>query len=290
MVGRHRRRQGKPDRSVRAERGPGKRCPRHAVAAAHRPRSGQAPPELAELHDLIAELEAILADPKRRWAIIRDELSEIKEKYGESRRSRVIPDEGDLSLEDLIADDELIVTVSSAGYIKSVPASTYKTQGRGVKAAEVQETDVIQHLVHTTAHAYLLFFTNKGSSIASRHMPSRGNPGPPRGSSPSRCCPRARRAGAGDHRHQGLRDGALPGDGDQAGDRQEDRVQGSTSRGTRRWWPSSWSMVTNWCRCGPPTGRTTCSSSPRRGWGSASRRPTSAAWAEAPRGAGDPSP
>jgi DNA gyrase subunit A len=121
--------------------------------------------ELAELHDVIAELEAILADPKRRWAIIRDELTDIKEKYGENRRSRVIPDEGDLSLEDLIADDELIVTVSASGYIKSVPASTYKTQGRGgrgVKAAEVQETDVIQHLVHTTAHAYLLFFTNKG--------------------------------------------------------------------------------------------------------------------------------
>jgi DNA gyrase subunit A len=121
--------------------------------------------ELAELQGLIAELEAILADPKKRWAIIKHELGQIKETYGESRRSRIIPDDGDLSLEDLIADDELIVTVSQTGYIKSVPASTYRTQGRGgrgVKAAEVQGEDVIKHLVHTTAHAYLLFFTNKG--------------------------------------------------------------------------------------------------------------------------------
>lgn len=121
--------------------------------------------ELAELQGVIAELQAILADAERRWSIIRDELNEVKEKFGEPRRSRLIPDEGDLSLEDLIADDELIVTVSEAGYIKSVPASTYRTQGRGgrgVKAAEMQGEDVVHHLLHTTAHAYLLFFTNKG--------------------------------------------------------------------------------------------------------------------------------
>ena len=121
--------------------------------------------ELAELQGLIAELQKILDDPKVRWEIIKKELTEIKGAFAEPRRSRVVPDEGDLSLEDLIADDELIVTVSQTGYIKSVPASTYRTQargGRGVKAAEVQDDDVIQHLVHTTAHAYLLFFTNKG--------------------------------------------------------------------------------------------------------------------------------
>jgi len=121
--------------------------------------------ELAELHGTIAELEGILADPKKRWSIIRNEMTEIREKFSEGRRSRIVPDEGDLSLEDLIADDELIITVSQAGYVKSVPASTYKTQtrgGRGVKAAEVPGEDVIRHLVHTTAHAYLLFFTNKG--------------------------------------------------------------------------------------------------------------------------------
>ena len=121
--------------------------------------------ELAELHETIADLQRILADPQVRWTIISDELKEVRENYGEPRRSKLIPDEGDLSLEDLIADDELIVTVSEAGYVKSVPASTYKTQGRGgrgVKAAEVQEEDVVRHLVHTTAHAYLLFFSNKG--------------------------------------------------------------------------------------------------------------------------------
>jgi len=121
--------------------------------------------ELAELQDTIAELKAILADPKRRWTIIKDELTSIKENFADTRRSRLVPDEGDLSLEDLIADDELIITVSATGYVKSVPASTYRTQGRGgrgVKAAEVSGDDVVRHLVHTTAHAYLLFFTNKG--------------------------------------------------------------------------------------------------------------------------------
>jgi DNA gyrase subunit A len=121
--------------------------------------------ELAELQVTIAELQAILDDPKRRWAIIEAELAGIKQTYGEVRRSRLVPDEGDMSLEDLIADDELIITVSATGYVKSVPASTYRTQGRGgrgVKAAEVSGDDVVKHLVHTTAHAYLLFFTNKG--------------------------------------------------------------------------------------------------------------------------------
>ncbi|MEX0946266.1 MAG: DNA gyrase subunit A, partial [Acidimicrobiia bacterium] len=121
--------------------------------------------ELAALQELIAELKSILADPVRRRTIIREELTEIKEKFATPRRSQIIPDEGDMSLEDLIADDELIVTVSATGYVKSVPANTYKTQGRGgrgVKAAEVSGEDVVAHLVHTTAHAYLLFFTNKG--------------------------------------------------------------------------------------------------------------------------------
>jgi DNA gyrase subunit A len=121
--------------------------------------------EHAALMELIADLKAILADPGRRREIIKSDLREIKEKFATPRRSVIIPDEGDMSLEDLIADDELIVTVSASGYLKSVPASTYRTQGRGgrgVKAAEVSGEDVVAHLVHTTAHAYLLMFTTKG--------------------------------------------------------------------------------------------------------------------------------
>ena len=119
----------------------------------------------AELQELIEELSGILGDPAQRRAIIAEELTEVLDKFGDDRVSRFIPDEGDLSLEDLIADDELIVTVSSNGYLKSVVASTYRSQGRGgrgVKAAEVNQDDVLNHVLHTTAHAYLLFFTNTG--------------------------------------------------------------------------------------------------------------------------------
>ena len=121
--------------------------------------------EYGELAKLIKNLQGILKSPAKRREIIATELSEVLETHGDKRLSRIIPDEGDLSLEDLIADDELIVTVSSNGYLKSVVASTYRSQGRGgrgVKAAEVREDDVLNHVLHTTAHAYLLFFTNTG--------------------------------------------------------------------------------------------------------------------------------
>ena len=121
--------------------------------------------ELAELRETIADLEDILASPSRRRAIIRTDLRAIKERFAIPRRSRLIADLGELSIEDLIADEELIVTVSRSGYVKSVKAGAYRTQGRGgrgVKAAKLNEGDVISHLVHTTAHAYLLFFTNRG--------------------------------------------------------------------------------------------------------------------------------
>ncbi len=118
-----------------------------------------------ELQALIKELQEILADPARRRGLIASELGEIREKFADERKTRIVPDEGDMSLEDLIADDELVVTVSANGYVKSVPANTYRAQGRGgrgVRGAEMREDDVLEHVLHTTAHAYLLFFTNQG--------------------------------------------------------------------------------------------------------------------------------
>jgi len=125
--------------------------------------------KVREEHDAlvltIADLKAILADPAKRRSIIAADLTEIREKFGDERRSHIIPDDGDLSLEDLIADEEIVVTVSANGYVKSVLARSYRSQGRGgrgVQGAALREDDVISHLVHTTAHSYLLFFTNRG--------------------------------------------------------------------------------------------------------------------------------
>jgi DNA gyrase subunit A len=121
--------------------------------------------EHAELLELIASLEALLKSPAKRRKVIAKELEEIRGSFADRRRSRIIPDEGDLSLEDLIADEDIVVTVTANGYVKAVNASSYRPQGRGgrgVKAENLREDDVINHLVHTTAHAFLLFFTNRG--------------------------------------------------------------------------------------------------------------------------------
>lgn len=121
--------------------------------------------ELGELEKTIAYLESLLADEGMRRELIGEELGAIRDKFADKRRSRIIPDLGSMSLEDLIADEELVVSMSAAGYVKSVLANVYRTQGRGgrgVKGAGLRDDDVITHLLHTTAHSYLLFFTNRG--------------------------------------------------------------------------------------------------------------------------------
>jgi DNA gyrase subunit A len=121
--------------------------------------------EYEALQRTITELEEILADPTRVRSIIAEELTEIKEKFADARRTRIVPDEGEFDIEDLIADEDLVVSVSRDGYIKSVPLDTYRRQGRGgrgVKATALKEGDVVEHLTMTTAHSYLLLFSTSG--------------------------------------------------------------------------------------------------------------------------------
>ena len=128
--------------------------------------TGKLRDEAEELAKLIRYLNDLLAGPAKRWALIGEELTALRQKYGDERRTRIVPDEeGDLTIEDLIADEEVMVTVTANGYVKAVNASAYRRQGRGgrgVIGAQVREDDVITHAVHTTAHSYLLFFTNRG--------------------------------------------------------------------------------------------------------------------------------
>jgi len=121
--------------------------------------------EYDALMETIAGLEAILASDELQREVVAEELTLIRDKYGDARRSRIIPDLGEMSLEDLIADEELVVTITAAGYVKAVLAVAYRTQGRGgrgVKGQDLRQDDVITHVLHTSAHAYLLFFTNRG--------------------------------------------------------------------------------------------------------------------------------
>jgi len=121
--------------------------------------------EYDELQKLIKFLTDLLKSPAKRRKLIAGELEEIREGFADKRRSRIIPDEGDLSLEDLIADEEIVVTITGNGYLKAVNASAYRRQGRGgrgVKGDSLREDDAITRVLHTTAHSYLLFFTNRG--------------------------------------------------------------------------------------------------------------------------------
>ena len=121
--------------------------------------------ELDELRGRIAELEAILADESRLLAVIKEELVAVKEKFATPRRSEITYDIGDIDIEDLIDDEELVVTLSQRGYVKTVPSDTFRSQGRGgrgVAGAKLRDDDYVTHILTTTAHAYLLFFSTRG--------------------------------------------------------------------------------------------------------------------------------
>ncbi|MCK0162064.1 DNA gyrase subunit A [Allomuricauda sp. F6463D] len=121
--------------------------------------------EHAELLNTIEDLKDILEKEERRMQIIKDELLEVKEKYGDDRRSEINYAGGDLSIEDMIPDEQVVITISHAGYIKRTPLSEYKTQNRGgvgQKASSTRNEDFLEHLFVGTNHQYMLFFTQKG--------------------------------------------------------------------------------------------------------------------------------
>jgi DNA gyrase subunit A len=125
--------------------------------------------ELEQEHkDLLARiryLKGLLKDPKKIRAVIKDELLEIKKKHANARRTQIKADEGSFDVEDLIAEEDVVITVSRAGYVKRVPIDTFRRQGRGgkgVRGASLKEEDVIANVFTTTTHSWLLFFTTKG--------------------------------------------------------------------------------------------------------------------------------
>ncbi|MBX3094601.1 MAG: DNA gyrase subunit A [Cryobacterium sp.] len=120
----------------------------------------------AELERQIAELNEILADPVRQRQIVSDELTEIVTRYGDDRRSEILFGfDGDMNMEDLIPEEEMVVTLTRSGYIKRTRSDNYRSQhrgGKGVKGAQLRADDIVEHLFVTTTHHWLLFFTNKG--------------------------------------------------------------------------------------------------------------------------------
>lgn len=121
--------------------------------------------EMNKLRETIADLQSILADDVKLRTVIADEITVIRDKYATARLTRIVNDPGELGMEDLIDDEDVVITMTQAGYIKSVSADAFRTQargGRGVQGAKLKEEDFVEQIVHTTTHAYLLLFSNLG--------------------------------------------------------------------------------------------------------------------------------
>ena len=121
--------------------------------------------ELAEVRAVIKELKALLGSREQRMALLKSELAELEKKFGDERRTEIVADQGDFSIEDLIAEEDMVVTISHAGYIKRIPIDTYKRQrrgGRGMAGMGTREEDWVEHLFIASTHDYMLFFTQNG--------------------------------------------------------------------------------------------------------------------------------
>jgi DNA gyrase subunit A len=127
--------------------------------------------EHADVTERIAELRAILGDERRVLAVIKEELAEIRERFGDERRSEITHSEDEIDIEDLIADQQMVIAITHSGYIKSLPLATYRQQargGRGVTGMDMKDGDFIEHLFVCSSHDYLLFFSNRGKVYRSK--------------------------------------------------------------------------------------------------------------------------
>jgi len=121
--------------------------------------------ELKEVRKFIKECKEILASKPRRMKILKEELSELAHGFGDERRTEIVADQGEFSIEDLIAEEDMVITVSHAGYIKRLPVSAYRRQrrgGKGVISAHTKEDDWVEHLFIASTHDYVMFFTQQG--------------------------------------------------------------------------------------------------------------------------------
>src|SRR5579875_2180093 len=127
--------------------------------------------EHADLLERIKELREILGDEAKVLQVIKDELTEIRDAYGDERRTEITYAEGEIDIEDLIADQQMVISITHSGYIKSLPLSTYRQQRRGgvgINGMDMKDDDYIEHLFVTSSHDYLLFFTNRGKVYRSK--------------------------------------------------------------------------------------------------------------------------
>jgi len=129
--------------------------------------------ELADIRERIADLEQILADDAVLRGVIKDEIGAVREGFATPRVCELTYDEGEIAIEDLVDDKELVVVMTEAQYVKAVPATSFRTQGRGgrgVSGGKLKADDIIRHVIFTTAHAHLLFFSNRGRVYRLRAM------------------------------------------------------------------------------------------------------------------------
>jgi DNA gyrase subunit A len=121
--------------------------------------------EMAKLRETIAELQSILASDVKLRAIIAEEIGVIRDKYANDRVTQIVNDPGELGAEDLIKDEDIVITMTQAGYVKTVAADAFRVQGRGgrgVQGAKLRDEDFVEQIVHTTTHAFVLMFSNRG--------------------------------------------------------------------------------------------------------------------------------